>query len=295
MARPETIRTRPLTTPPRWTRVRRRCSRVWSNYLLSRRKSRYRRRVGIWREKNVAFILGCQRSGTNMTLRTLDKSLDVDKFEESDPRAFVHSRILGKDVRDSLIADSDAKCVIFKPICDSHRALELMAEHSGSKAVWIYRNYQDVANSAVAYWGNQTQVFIEDLLAGGGEWGLGEWNREKVTQECLAVIREACSTGLCPHGACAIFWYMRNRTFFEQDLEHNPDTIITRYEDVVRNPREEFERLCRFLGVGFHPRMVSKVFASSVRKRSFPEIARPIKTLNESMAERLDRVRAAAD
>ena len=295
MSRPETIRTRPLTTAPLWTRVRRRYDRAWSGYVLARKKSRHRRQIGMVADKRVAYIFGCQRSGTNMTLRTLDRSLDVDRFEESDPRAFVHCRILGKEVRDALIARSTAKCVLFKPICDSHRVLELLAEHPGSKAVWIYRNYKDVADSAVNYWGDQTQAFIEDLLEGGGDWGQGPWNREKVAQECLSKIREACADGLSPHGACAIFWYMRNRTFFEQDLEHNPDTIIARYEDVVRSPREEFERLCRFLSVGFYPEMVSKVFTSSIRKRPFPAISKRIKTLCENLGQRLDRVRAAAE
>jgi len=293
MPRPETIIRVSLKRAPFFKRVRRRLTRTWAAYTLARRKVRYRRSLGAPSTKTTAFIFGCQRSGTNMTLYTLNRSLDVDSFEESDPRAFTLSRILGKDVRDRLIAQSSARCVIFKPICDSHRVLELLAEHPGSRGIWIYRYYKDVANSAMEYWGDQTRLFIEDLLEGGGDWGRSQWNREKVTDECLAELREACIDGLTPHGACALFWYMRNRTFFDQDLEHTPDVLITRYEDVVTKPEEEFGRMCEFLGVGFDPQAVSKVFKSSVGKRKFPPVGERVEALCEAMWERLNAVRDA--
>lgn len=293
MPRPEKIIWGGPPPPPFLKRVRRRLGVEWARYRMQREKERYRRRQSTPAARQVAFIFGCQRSGTNMTLRMLNRSTDVDGIEESDPRAFRFTRILGKDVRDRVIRRSTAKCILFKPICDSHRALELLAEHPGSRALWVYRRYQDVANSAVERWHDQTRVFIEDLLEGGGDWGLAQWNREKLSAECLQEVREACVDGLTPHGACALFWYMRNRLFFEQDLKRNPTVLITGYEDAVRQPDEEFMRLAEFLDIAIDPEMTEKVFSSSVRKRAFPPVSERIGRLCDGMMERLDRARAA--
>ncbi|MFH1417948.1 MAG: sulfotransferase domain-containing protein [Planctomycetota bacterium] len=289
MARPETIRRGPRKKASFWARLRRRYDRVWTAHRLAQRKSRHRRSIGVSQQKTPAFIFGCQRSGTNMTLRVLNRLLDVDTFEEVDPRAFKHARILGRDIQDKLIAESTAKCVVFKPICDSHRALELLSGRPNAKAIWVYRRYQDVANSAVYYWGDQTRTWIEDLLEGGGDWGVSQWNRENVTDECLAEIREACSEGLSVHGACGLFWYMRNRTFFEQKLEANPHTILADYEAMVTDPQKEFARLSGFLDVAFHPSIVEKVFSSSIRKHEPPPMSERIHDLCRGMQERLDR------
>ena len=294
MPRPETIIRRSLKKVPLSRRVRRKCQRMWSEARLAARKARYRRQVGGWDTKQVAFVFGCQRSGTNMVLRTLAASMEVDRVEESDPAGFCDCRIRDQAVRDALVARSTAKCVIFKPICDSHRALELYAEDPGSRGIWIYRRYQDVANSAVEYWGDQTQRFLEDLLKGDGNWGVAQWNREKVTPECVAELRQAAADGLSPHAAAALFWYMRNRTYFEQKLDAHPATLLVRYEDVVTDPAGEFERLCRFLNINFGEEMAAKVFSSSVKKRPFPPVGAKVEALCEGMLARLDAVRASA-
>ena len=172
MPRPEVVRRERLVRPPFFIRVRRPIDQAWYEHRLARKKARFRRQRSPVKRKTVAFILGCQRSGTTMVQRTLDRLMEVDKFEEHDQRAFRDCRIVGKEVRNALIERSDAQCVLFKPICDSHLALDLFKDHPGSKAIWIYRNYRDVANSSMQYWGDQAKLFIEDLLDGGGDWGV---------------------------------------------------------------------------------------------------------------------------
>ncbi len=288
MPRPEVVRRERLVRPPFLKRVRRYAEHTWYEHRLAGKKARFRRGRPPVRDKTVAFILGCQRSGTSMVQRTLDRLMEVDKFEETDERTFRDYRIAGKEVLDALIERSTAACVLFKPICDSHRALELLAEHPGSKAIWIYRDYQDVANSSMEYWGDQTKMYIEDLLDGGGDWGVAQWNRETITEDYLREIRRACSEGLCPHGACALFWWMRNRPYFTQHLHDRPDTLLVKYEDAVRKPREAFERMCRFLGLAFDPSIIAHVFASSVSRRERPRISPRIAELCDGMLDRLD-------
>lgn len=275
-------------------RAKKKWSIVWTNYTMSRKKRKYRRRLDA-PQRRVAFVVGCQRSGTNMLIQTLDRSLDVDRFDESNPRAFDDCRLKSKDVLDALCSRSDANCIIFKPICDSHRLTELLEQTPGSKAVWIYRRYRDVANSAVERWGDKTQRWLDDLLQGGGDWGTRQWNKEKITEACMKEVREASADGLSPHAAAVLFWYMRNRTYFEQKLEDDPRTMLTCYEHMVADPTPEVERVCRFLEVSFHPGVVRKVFSSSVQKRSFPETGPRITELCDGLLHRLDQVRAHAD
>lgn len=288
MDRAVIIRTK---NPPLMKRVRNRLERMWDGYSLGRAKMRHRRRYGAQRVQTVGFVIGCQRSGTTMTIRTLERSLDIDVLNETDQRAFCGTRIRDKVVRNGIVRESDAKVFLFKPVCDSHLADELMADHDPVRVIWCYRNYRDVANSAVERWADTTLRWVKDLLSGGGDWGREQWNTEKVTPECLEEVRAAAADGLNEHGAACLFWYMRNRTFFEQNLADNPNVIMSRYEDTVTKAPEEFARLCRFLGAQYRDDMVSRVFTSSIRKKQFPEINRRIEALCEEMTQRLDRAR----
>jgi hypothetical protein len=274
-------------------RVARKWDRFWTDRKLARRKAVYRRKAGPPVTKTPVFIVGCQRSGTDMAIKTLDHALVVDRFDEYDDRAFDDCRIRDLATRQRLIADSTATFAIFKPVCDTHRVTELLAEHPEGKVIWMYRRYQDVANSSVERWGDRTKEWLVDLLNGGGDWGTRQWNREKITDECLAEVRQACPDNPSPHEAATLFWYMRNRTFFEQQLENNPAVLLACYEETVTRPQEEFTRICRFLDIDFSADLTEKIFASSVRKREFPQISARVEELCNTMQARLDRVRAA--
>ncbi len=291
--KPEVIRTGP-PNPSLVKRARKKCERIWAAYRLAKKKDRFRRKHGIPDQSQVAFVMGCQRSGTNMTLWTLDRSMDVDAIEESDPRAFVRCRLKEKPICDDIVERSTAKCVVFKPICDSHRALELYAAYPGSKGVWIYRDYRDVANSAVKYWGDQTLHYMQDLAVGQGDWGFAQWNREKLSDDCLSIVKEAVNDNLTPHGAAALFWYMRNQTFFDQQLDKHPATLLTNYENTVTHAQPEFERICNFLDVRFDTDMVETIFSSSMRKNTSPQIGHRIEKLCDHLLDKLNAARAAA-
>jgi len=287
MTKPSHIRKGP-PGPPRLKRLSIRARRWWSSVQQRRRKRAWRKSHARPREKSVCFVLGCQRSGTNMLIRTLDRMLEVDRFDEDDRRAFVDNRIRGKEVRDRLIARSDAACVIFKPICDSHRALELISAHPGAKIIWIYRRFSDVAASAVQYWGELSRLFITDLLAGGGAWNEFQWNREGVTEETLAPIRAAVQGPLSDIDAACLFWYLRNALYFSQKLENRPDVHLIRYETLVADAPAGFANLCSFLNLSFDPAAVATVHKESVGKGAQNPITPEVYTLCEGLLRRLD-------
>lgn len=287
MPRPAVIRRRSLRKVSLYQRIINKVDRHWSAYKLARTKERYRRQIGRTPRRRPAFVFGCQRSGTNMTLRTLDCSMQVDKVEETDQRGFIDVRLRSKEECDRVIAASTADCVLFKPITDSHRAREILDLYPNSRAIWIFRRFEDVANSAIEYWGEQSRVWLEDLLAGDGDWRFAQWIREGISDECLEEVRQACSEGCNDHAACCVFWYMRNRTFFEQGLDTDPRVLLLCYEEAVRNPRPAYERMCGFLDIEFSREVIAGVEASSVRKRPFPSIGPRVRALCEGLHERL--------
>lgn len=254
---------------------------------LDRRKKAYRAGRARPATTAAAFIVGCQRSGTTMTGRILDRMLEIDGFAETDRRAFRRFRIRGKDVRDRLIDSSDAKCVLFKPIVDSHVVLDLLAEHPGSKALWVYRRWRDVVNSAVQLWGDHWLTVMPDIIARTGNWG---WRQEGISDDCHRVIRTLWREGLTAWDAMAVFWYMRNRIYFDRHLDERADILPVQYEALVMEPAVEFRRLCDFLDVTFHPEAVATVFASSIGKAASPVTDPDISEHCDAMLARLDGV-----
>lgn len=281
----------PLFRIPTAKQIAARFRRMGIDRRVRRQKRRYRRRdKGGTAPSLAAFVVGCQRSGTDMTLWTLDRSLDVDRYDEDSRAAFVRCRIKGKKVRDRLIARSEAKRVIFKPVCDSHRTRTLLSQHEGSRAIWVYRDFRDVAHSAVVRWGEMNKEHVLALAAGSGDWGWHQWNRELMEPRYQREVQQFCAEDLNALSAAAVFWYLVNRTFFDQGLQENPGVRLVKYEDVVSSPVEAFRGMCAFLDVAFSEDMVDDVFATSVRKKDRMLITPRVRDACEDLLQRLDRV-----
>lgn len=245
--------------------------KLWRTDLhLWRLKRAYRRNGAACSSPQAAFVVGCQRSGTDMILWTLDKSRDVDRYDEDHRAAFEDCRLRGADVRRRLVADSNARRVIFKPVCDTHRTAALLAEHDGAKAVFVYRHYLDVAKSSVARWKDMHLRWLREVAEGGGDWGRRQWNRELITPQRQAEVIELVGGGIDELRAACVFWYLCNQTFFDQKLNGRADVAVARYEDVVARPAEQFRRLCTFLDVEYRDEMIEGIFTSSARKHTPP-------------------------
>jgi len=265
-----------------------RLSKSWHDHQLGKRKARHRRDRQGPATKLAAYLLGCQRSGTDMCFHLLDRCLDVDAFNEDVGAAFSKCRIKDAGVIRRIIDVSRARCVVFKPVCDSHRAIEVLSWHQPSRAVWLYRDYRSVANSSVAKWGNSNLRHLQHLMAGRGDWGWSQWNREGYPPEAFDEVRVCVDDGLTPHGAAAVYWYLRNRCYFSQALNQRRDVAIFRYRDLVTEPVERFTRLCHFLGLTFSEEMASTVHAGSLSKGRDIKLDPRIKKICDGMLARLD-------
>lgn len=265
-----------------------RLRRRWAAVRLGREKARHRRGRPLPENKSVVFLAGCQRSGTDMSLEVLKRCLDTDAYNEDHPAAFVRCRIRSRSTVLDLIDKSPAPDVLFKPICDSHRLADLLGWHAASRAVWLYRDYRDVANSSVVRWGDFNRLHLQHLLKGAGEWGWSQWNRDAYPDDALAEIADLVDDNLTPHGGAALYWYLANRAYFAQGLDGREDVTIFRYRDLVTKPRETFGRMCAFVAIEFTEPMAAAVHARSLRKGRAVPLDPRIDDLCSALLARMD-------
>ncbi|MGB0100785.1 MAG: hypothetical protein WBP61_10945 [Nocardioides sp.] len=200
------------------------------------------------------FVVGVQRSGTNMVLRGLEQDPAVEVHNENDKSAFVRFQLREDAEVRALVHRSRHEIVMFKPLCDSHRTGDLLDAMAGSglpvgkpaRAVWVYRGVDGRARSAVQKFGDVNRRVLTTIARGDGR---DRWQSQRLSESSLQLIREVDPEQLSPESAAALFWVVRNRLYFEQDLHLRPDVHLVNYERFVVEPEEEATALARFVGV----------------------------------------------
>jgi hypothetical protein len=246
-------------------------------------------RGGTKSSKVPVFVVGCQRSGTTMLLRVLNGSSAVAVFPETNRRAYSEEVRLRTDNQlRYLIHRSEAFLVVFKPLNETQRTDRLLATHSNSKSIWMYRDYADVTNSMVSLWGDAQIAHVEQIAAGRfsgpGAAALGERLRSKHQES----IRAWSRTELSEFDAAAAVWYLRNSFFFDLALDERSDVLLVNYEDAVRNPNRVFPRVFDYLGLESSPDYYRGVSAASIGKNKPPKIHPAIASACEDLQTRLD-------
>ena len=236
--------------------------------------------------KRVAFVLGCQRSGTNMLIWALGRSDSIWVYEEGSRPAFLGYRLAPQETLVRLVRRAPAPLVVFKPICDSHLADEILDGLPGSRALWIYRRYPDVVNSALRTWGDHQRNVMQWIAE--GDWERLDWRGERLTRENQELVRRLAREGLDSHDGAALFWYLRNQFLFELGLDRDPRILLLRYEDLVEDPHRGFGRIAGFLDTVLEPRTYQQVFRSSVGREPPHSFGSEVRALCDGLLERLD-------
>lgn len=235
------------------------------------------------------FLVGCQRSGTNMLMDVLEQDPNTWTYNEDHPKAFDNYRLKPREPRMRLLRAARCRWVVFKPLCDSQHIDRLLAEHPDGKAIWPFRRYQDVANSALKNFGEDHQLWMVRMAATSPQWD--HWLVDRMPAERRELVRRLYDAGMSRHTAAALKWYLRNAIYFDFGLEEQPDRVLLIcYEDLVRQPAEQFRAVFDFLDLSFDPACVSDVFSTSVHKQDFPPIDPRVEALCEEMTERLQGV-----
>lgn len=236
--------------------------------------------------KQVSFVFGCQRSGTKMLMRILENSPATRIYHENHATAFNDFQLRSDAVLRALIALNPAPAQIFKPICDSHRADDLLAAFPESHGVWVYRHFDDVANSALEKWGEHQRGVVAAVAAGDLEtWG---WRTARLPPHIVSEIQRVYRPDLTNAEGALLFWYLRNAFFFELGLDRQPRMKLVRYEPLVTHPEAAFAEVFAWIGAPFHPTFLERVHAGSVGKKSPPQASPEIRSLCADLMAKLD-------
>jgi len=243
------------------------------------------------RSKTPVFVIGCQRSGTTMLLNVLSRSAQVRVYHEVNMRAFDEYTRLRPQVRiQRLISRSSRPIVLFKPLNDSQHADRLLEMHNNTKAVWVYRNYQDVVNSELTKWNDVPMKMMYEISTGKYTNPFRAAMGERLSKETEAIIKRLCDRGLSSEDGAALLWYVRNNIYFDLGLQHEAKVLLCKYEDLVTENTDSFQRVFQFVGAEFSPGHVANVHNRSVGKTDPPVIDPEVRELCEQMMGSLNQV-----
>ncbi len=273
--------------------------------LLSRAKNRVARTV--YRAEKIirqrlqpaehtypAFVLGVQRSGTNMLLKVLDQSPQTLVYNEDHRRVFTRSyRLHSLDTVERIRRTAKSRVVVFKPILELQLADQFLNNWLDTRIIWIFRQYEDVGNSAMRRWVKTQRNHIKRLATTPDT---NHWFVERVPADVQELVASYYEPEMDFADAAALKWYVRNKWFFLNNLDHHPDRVmLINYQDFVENPVHMGQRMFDFLDLEFKPQYVDDVHASSVNKHPFPAINPEIAALCNELYDQLCQHRVRID
>jgi hypothetical protein len=220
-----------------------------------------------WRRSNgraaglatPVYLVGLQRSGTNMLARGLDIAPEFEVHNENDRAVFDHFQLREDAVVRRVVWASTHRYVLFKPLCDSHRVdhlLDSLGTASPGRAIWAYRNVDGRVRSAVSKFGRNNLLLLRDIAAGRGA---SMWQAQRLSEATLAQVCSFDYSTMTPDTAAALFWWMRNGLYFEIGLDRRQDVLLASYEDMLTDPVAAMLAVCRFLDFPYRPELIDHV------------------------------------
>jgi len=205
------------------------------------------------------YLVGLQRSGTNMLARGLDIAPEFEVHNENDREVFDHFLLRDDDVVRRVVLASRHDYVLFKPLCDSHRVDQLLDPRgtpSPGRAIWAYRDVDGRVRSAVSKFGRNNLLTLRDIAVGKGA---GMWQAQRLSPETLEQISGFDYSTMSAETAAALFWWMRNGLFFETGLDRRDDVLLASYQDMLATPAPAMQEICDFLGLEYRPALIEHI------------------------------------
>jgi Sulfotransferase domain len=258
----------------------------------ARRMSKHMYQSIRWRaldRPRILMIVGCQRSGTTLMGRLFDADRDCRVFGEYSVLSCV-----GKDgIRLNPLPDVaavlsrvPAPLVVTKPLVETQRVRTLLNYFPNAKALFMYRNYSDVASSDLRKFGTRNALENIRPIATGNTHNWRSAGASTVVRERVAHF---FSESMSPNDAAALFWYARNQLFYDNDLAGHGDVMLCRYEHLVTDPVAVMRRIYEFSGAACpdlsHTR---QVHSSSVTKGRNLELLPEVRALCDQLQARMD-------
>lgn len=247
--------------------------------------------------KSSIFILGCQRSGTTLLERIFDVAIGISVYGEGDKRAMRTKnfyRIRDQRTIRRLIARDPERIVAFKPLNDSQHADRLLQAHPNAKVIWIYRSFGDTINSMVRKWGSHESNIVKWIRDNAPTPRLAADQpsfaiyAERMHPDTLARISSLANDRITDEDGAALVWYIRNRIFFDLNLQNDRRVLLVRYEDLVTDPESNLARIGDFAGCTLDSTCSAIIVSSSIAKEASPTLQGPIEELCRTLQASLD-------
>ena len=240
--------------------------------------------------KAILLIVGCQRSGTTMLSRIFERDLQTKTYRESSSLSSQDKkykiRLNPADKLATQLENVKPRFVILKPLVESQNANTLLTRLPNSKAVWIYRNFYDVISSNLRKFGADNGIHDLRPIV---ERQRNNWRAEYVPEDVFAIVQRYFSSRMSQSDAAALFWYVRNRLYFDRQLDEDSRVMLCKYEDLVVQPTVIVRRIYDFAGQRFPgPHILGHAHSRSVGKGGGVCLSPAILGIVTKLQERLD-------
>ncbi|MFY1637073.1 hypothetical protein ACN27F_27985 [Solwaraspora sp. WMMB335] len=233
-------------------------------------KVRWRQRYGVTRGDAVpVYLVGLQRSGTNMLVRGLENAAEFEVHNENDRRVFHRFQLRDDAVLTAVVRRSRHAYVLIKPLCESHRINELLdlPQLAPGRAIWAWRDVDDRARSEVAKFGDSNLRALAAIADGT----IGRrWQGQRLDADTYEIVHGFDYRRMDRHTAAALFWYVRNSLYFRLGLHQRDDVLLSSYDALVSDPAGQIHRLCDFLGVTYRPALAAHIVPRTPRRHRLP-------------------------
>ena len=241
----------------------------------------------------TTFIVGAQRSGTNMMVYGLGNTPEVRMYNEGDRQAYSAFALRSDDDVRRLVDACHYPHVVFKPLLDSHRVVDLL-DLSGlpgpTRAVWAYRDVDGRVRSYLAKFGD---INLRVMAAYARTGDASHWQLQGMGENSARFVRSLDYDGMSPASGAALFWYVRNQLFFDLDLHDRPDVCLASYNDFIARPEQSMADLCAFLDIPFREAMVAHIESRPQAVTRALDIDPRIRARCQDLAVRLDDAKQA--
>jgi hypothetical protein len=238
--------------------------------------------------KVPVFILGTQRSGTTMIFNVLAGCPECRVHWGHEKDAFCDSRIKRGTTIKRLIHKAYKKVVVFKPLNDLQHARGLLALHENARGVWVYRNFNDVVNSAVDRWSTAHRDIMRGIARGLVLHPGQDAISEGMGPDEIETVKHFCRDEISVEEGAALLWYFRNLIYFKLKLHNDPRVLLVKYEDLVTDPQRQFRKILGHVSCEFRPECIDGIFNSSIAKARAPILREEIGSLCDAMLKRLN-------
>jgi hypothetical protein len=208
------------------------------------------------------YIVGIQRSGTDMLIEAFRRCPEVEAHNESrDSRAFHGFKLRGDAALERLIRESRHRCIVFKSLCDSHRVIHLVEGldiPTSGRAIWVFRSMEGRVRSTLAKWPENNRRVLREIAAGRNDH---HWEAGGLSDERLDLVRSFDYEEMTPESGAALLWYVRNALYYDLGLNGRSDVALVSYEQMLGEPQRSVKSLCQFLSLSYHDRMTRHIGA----------------------------------